>query len=212
MKAILITLMMLGVPGWYTGPEDRAEQILNQAHTKMESLRDFSANFSFVMQAPRSTAKPVQQTGKFRYKKGMYAILLPDQEVYCDKVAQWIFLKQDKEVNILKYDPADAFSVESLFKLYKANGKARYDGLETVHGVSCHRIYLALTDPALDYNQVVLWINESTSILEKAALTDRRQTVTTYEFADIRLNQGLLDTAFRFDAAKHPGVTVIDER
>jgi outer membrane lipoprotein-sorting protein len=194
------------------GPDDKAAQILQASQAKLESLKDFSANFRYSIASTSGSQKAATKAGKIRYKKGMYAILLDDQEVYCDKVTQWVYLKKNNEVSIMNNDPQESVTVESLFKLYKANGKSRYDGTETVHGVSCHKIYLALSDRSIEYNQAYLWINTKTQMLEKATLIDRRQTSTTYEFSEIKTNLGLADGDFRFQPSKYAGIRVYDER
>ncbi|TAE52561.1 MAG: outer membrane lipoprotein carrier protein LolA [Bacteroidetes bacterium] len=201
---------MLAFAGSY-GPDDKASQILQQSQTKMESLKDFSSSFTYSIAAPGST-KTATQSGRIKYKKGMYAIFLQDQEIYCDKVTQWAYIRSANEVNVMNNDPKESLSVENIFRIYRANGKPRYDGEEALHGATCHKVYIAITDPAFEYNQAYLWINKTTQLLEKAVLTDRRQNNTTYEFSEIRINLGLPDTDFRFQAAKHPGVKVFDER
>ena len=132
--------------------------------------------------------------------------------VYCDGNTQWFFLPEMNEVTVQNYDPEDEFSLEYIFRVYQASARARYDGTDQIHGATCHKIFLAVNDPSLDYHQAHVWINTSTKLLEKVALVDRKQTKTTYEFSAIQVDQGLVTNEFQFKNSEHPGVDVYDER
>ncbi|MDX2285202.1 MAG: outer membrane lipoprotein carrier protein LolA [Bacteroidia bacterium] len=205
---LLLTGSMLSA----AAQDTKATNVLNASKSKLESLGDFAATVKYTVDNPASAQKAPSKTGKLKYKRGMYVLMLDDQEIYCNKITQWVYLKKDKEVNITAYDPREAVSLESVFTIYKANGKPRYEGAETLHGVACHKVYIALADPKVEYNQARLWINQQTNLLEKITLTDRRQTSTTYEFFEVRTNQGLGDGDFSFNPAKVPGLKVYDER
>ncbi len=192
--------------------QDKATLILKESKEKFSSLRDFSASFKYGINSIEQRVRPIQKTGSIKYKAGKYAVVMDDQELYCDGATQWIFLPKDNEVTILDYDPAEGISVESIFKIYEASSKPRYDGEEAVNGVACYKIYLAITDKSVEYNQAYLWVNKTTKMIAKAVLIDRNQTRTTLEFNELKLNVGYGEDSFRFNAAKHPGVVTYDER
>lgn len=185
----------------------KAVAILKTSKTKLDGMADFAANFKYSLVNPAKKGIASKQ-GKIKYKKGKFRVEMADQELYCDKSKLWVFLKKDNEVNVTPYDAGEGLDIESIFKSYQANSKARYEGEESVNGVMCHKIYIAGSG---EYNQVRLWINKTSSFLEKAELTDRRQVKTTYEFSNVKSNNGFSDTEFRFDVAKHPNVKVYDE-
>jgi outer membrane lipoprotein carrier protein len=189
-----------------------SERILKQSQEKLESLSDLKADFTYVISNPSITRQPEPRQGQVRYKSGMYALLMDDQEVYCDLETQWIYLPEVSEVSILDYEEGEGMSLSTIFEIYETNAVPRYEGKETVHGNECHKIFLAIKDPSVDYNQAYLWINTRTRLLEKVSLIDRRQTTTIFEFLDLKTNTGLSIADFRFDPAKHEGVEVYDER
>ena len=213
---ILTTLIISGFvqSGFSPAPpqDDKAKQILDDSKAVFESLKDFSASFSYSLSNATMKSAEVKKVGKIKYKKGMYFIQFGDQEIYCDLQSQWIYLSDANEVNIIAYDPEESVSIESIFSVYSDGVQTRYDGTETLQGHPCHKIFLASRDRNLDYNQAYLWINTRTKILEKASLIDRRQTRTTYEFSKIKTNTGLSQSAFVFNPSVHPGVDIYDER
>lgn len=190
-----------------------ADQILKDSKQKLESLKDFSADFTYSIESPN--VKPIAKSGALKYKKGMYVVDLEDQAIYCDSKTLWIYVKDEEmpEVNIMAYDPEEGMNIESIFALYEASSESRLDGEEVVHGQNCYKIFLAIKDASLDYNRAMVWINKRTKMLEMAALTNRRQAVTTYEFKNIKTNTGYTNETFQLDLAKLPkSVEVFDER
>ncbi|MEM6262996.1 MAG: outer membrane lipoprotein carrier protein LolA [Bacteroidota bacterium] len=199
----------------FTTQDSKADKILKESKSTFDKLSDFSADFTYGLgsQDPTNNSRiSVQKTGGLKYSKGKYAIVMEDQEIYCDGTTMWIYLPEDEEVNVMECDPEEGIDIESIFKLYQGSSKSRYDGVEKLNGHDCHRIFLSTLDKELEFNQVMVWINTKTSLLEKAVTINRRQTKTTYIFSNIETNQGLGQKAFSFDIASHPDVAVYDER
>ncbi|GAB4414669.1 MAG: hypothetical protein OHK0039_22690 [Bacteroidia bacterium] len=188
-----------------------SDRILEESKVALKALKDFSADFTYEISNP-GMKNPVAKKGTLKYKKGKYVVKLDDQEIFCDLETMWIYLKDDNEVNIMEYDPQEGMDIEAVFNLYESNATSRYDGEQKVHGIDCHRIYLAMKDPKLEYNQAYLWINKSNKFLEKISLINRNQTTATYEFVNVRTNVGFEDKVFQFQPSEHAGVQVYDER
>lgn len=197
----------------FTSPtEDLSTEILQKSKSEFDELEDFAANFVYLLENP-NMKQGLAKEGSLKYKQGMYVVDLSDQQIYCDAQTMWIYLTEDLEVNILSYDPEESLNIESIFQIYESSSKSRYEGEETVHGAKCHKIFLALQDPELDYNQAFVWINKRSNLIEKASLVDRRQTTTTFEFMQIKTNSGFGQQDFRLDVTTLPEeVEVYDER
>jgi outer membrane lipoprotein-sorting protein len=209
---IILTLFGLGSSLLQAQGSEKAAKIIKQSQQKLETIQDFSADFTYSITNP-NMKKPVVRAGELKYKGGKFVIQMPDQEVYCDGVTQWVYLPDPEapEVTIMDYDPEEPW-IEAIFKVYEASTEPRYDGTEKVHGVNCHKIFLAIKDPNLDFNQAYVWINTSNNFLEKTMLIDRRQTQNIYEFSNVKTDQGLSNLDFRFDVSKYNGIDVFDER
>lgn len=195
--------------------EDSATTLLNEYRAKFDALSDFSADFVYSLENP-GMAEAVSKKGIIHYAKGKYVISMPDQEIFCDGKSIWIHLPNDSpdesELNILPNDPEDGEAIFPLFFLFNEEGiNARYEGKQTVSGRSLDQLYLTITNPSVDINQARLWINEYTRFPEKIMTIDRSQTVTTFEFAKIQLDQGLPASTFVFDTSNFSG-EIYDER
>ncbi|MDX1908029.1 MAG: outer membrane lipoprotein carrier protein LolA [Bacteroidia bacterium] len=208
--AVLSVLLMSGfLFVAFTAQED-VNLLIQDSRTRSESITDFIATFTYEVAQP--TTRPSTQTGVLRYKKGMYAVSFPDQEIFCDQQNIWTYLKAENQVNIASYDPRLGVSVESIFYLFQPKYNPRFDGETEVHGIPCYKVYVSLNDPGLEYVHAYIWINKNTRLLEKVSLINRRQLVTSYEFTNLQPNQGLSDGAFRFDLSRYKGISVFDER
>ena len=191
--------------------EDIATKILADSNEKSENLRDFSADMMYSLENP-NMANPVSKKGKIHYAKGKYVVIMDDQEIYCDGKSLWIHIPADEEVSILNYDPEEAPGFQQVFSLFQLEGiQARYDGKATIDGIIYDQIYLTVSNPEVDFNQAKIWINETTKLSEKLITIDRRQTATTYSFANILIDQDLPDSTFVFDTRNFKG-DIYDER
>ncbi|MFK7969464.1 MAG: outer membrane lipoprotein carrier protein LolA [Bacteroidia bacterium] len=210
----LISIVALLFVAWTSPTHTTAEDpvaILKKAQSVFEKLEDFSAKFSFTLSNPSDPNAKITKDGTLKYSKSKYAVMLPDQEFYCNGEKIWAFFPSDEEVTVYSNDPEEGFDIESMLQLYKANAKARHDGRVTMNGKTCHNIYLANSDSDVEFNQARLWVDVKTHLPVKVETVNRNQTRTVYSFTNVKTDQGIPPTAFEFDTSKHPDVTVYDE-
>lgn len=207
---LLLSIAALGLLG-FVAPVGKADDILKESKAEVEALKDFGADFVYELSGPGLSGS-ISKKGSLKYQQGKYVVKMAGEAFYCDLENLWIYLKEDNTVNILEYDPEEGMNIEALFELYEASSEARYEGTESVDGNPCHKIFLAIKDPSLDYYRATLWINTKTNYPAKATLTNRKQTETTFELRDFAPNVGYSNGTFRFDPEAHPGVVVYDER
>lgn len=207
---IILSILAL-ISFGFIAPAGKADEILEASKIKLQKLQDFGSNFIYEISGP-GISGTIAKSGSLKFQQGKYFIDLGDEAFYCDQEAVWIHHKEDKEVSVMEYDPEEFMNIEALFELYEASSESRYDGVETIDGQKCHKIFLAIKDGSLDYNQAYLWINQKTNFPAKATLLNRKQTQTTFELQNFQPNPGYGNSVFRFDINKHPGVTVYDER
>ncbi|MFK7925692.1 MAG: outer membrane lipoprotein carrier protein LolA [Bacteroidia bacterium] len=190
-----------------TSPE-KANQILESSRLSIDALEDLSAGFQYGISHPGT--RSVMRKGTVKYKPDNHFVLSFENEaIYCDGKTIWIN-EFDGPVIIRDLDTDEDVNIEKMFEVYKAKSEPRYDGVESVHGVKCHKIFLSLKDPELDYNQAYLWINADNELPEKVVMIDQRQTRTTFEFMSMKTDLGLSTTDFRYEVPS--GKKIIDER
>jgi len=191
--------------------DDRAAEILDQAETNFRSLQDFSTQFKYELNNPSMGIEEVVSNGNLYYSQGRYAIMLGDQEVYCNLRKQWFFERAENVVRELSYHPGNLATMEAVLRIYSIREGAEYIKNEDVGAHTCHKLKIATLDPDLAFSQAYVWINEETLLIQKVALIDPNQTVSTFTFNDLQQNVGFMESDFIFDPSVHPQVEVIHE-
>jgi len=185
--------------------------VLQSSKSKLQSLADFEAQFSYILGGP-GMPKPLVKDGFLKYKQGKWSVKMDQDEFFCDLESVWLYNNDDNSVTVLEYDPEESMNVDALFELYEAQSDPRYEGEETIGGKKCHKVFLAIKDRDLDYNQAWIWIGKTDKLPVKAVLKTRNQSETTISLSGVKSNRGFGDESFQFDESKYPGVTVYDER
>ena len=184
MKRITLSLLLLFIACFPGLPqEDTVTMILSEAKANLERMNDFSADFTYSIE---NKSKPVSisKKGKFQFAKGKYVLLMDDQEIFCDGKSMWIHIQGDEEVNILHYDPEDSTGFDLILSpFYEEATKSIYEDKKLVDGITYDQIYLV----------------------------NRRQTISTYQFTNIKTDQGLPESTFVFDIENFNG-EIYDER
>ncbi len=147
--AYLLCFLASSLPGFTQ--EDIAMKILAESSAKSEHFRDFSADMMYLLENP-NLAVPVSKKGKLHYAKGKYSLIMDEQEIYCDGKSIWTHLPEDEEVTIINYNPEEELGFELVFSLFQLEGiNARYDGQQTIEGITFDQIYLAISNPKVDF-------------------------------------------------------------
>ncbi|MEO0468507.1 MAG: outer membrane lipoprotein carrier protein LolA [Bacteroidota bacterium] len=210
LNLLVIMLMTVLSLQAFSFPPDRAVEILQDSRNRLENLADFSATFYYQVSNPATRA--VMRDGSVQYKnKNKFILKLSNIELYSDGARLWEF-ENDPDYPLVTIKQLDQDPIlQTVFQVYEAKAKPRYDGTEMVHGVNCDKIFLYVEDPSLDYQQAYVWINRDTRMPEKVTTVDAKKTRTTIEFQDLTLDSGMEDRIFRFQTSDYPGIEVIDE-
>lgn len=191
--------------------DPEAKKILDGVSASFKTYKSVQANFSLNME--NASGRSLGNKTGIVYMKGMkYRVSVSGQEIFCDGSNVWTYDKASNEVTINKIDPSsNSITPQKLFTnfydkdfLYKLNGKVK------VGAISMNEIELTPIDKSKAFHKVLLYINKSniatTKIFEK---TGNRYT---YAVSSMNTAGKIDDKMFVFDAAKYPGVEVVDLR
>jgi len=215
----LFSILALGIPALglsaFTVQDDRATQIMNESKSAFAKIQGFTAKFKYSIKPATKNAREMTKEGEIKFKKknsangrSKYVLKTTEQEMYCNGQKVWVYLRGDNEVSEMDYADAagEGMDVEAIFKLYESSSSARYEASEAVSGVACDKIFLAIKDAKLDYNQAYIWISTKDHLPRKAVLIDRQQTRTTLELLGLDTKAVPADGTFTFNKANYPGV------
>ncbi|HTN06119.1 outer membrane lipoprotein carrier protein LolA [Agriterribacter sp.] len=188
-----------------------AKKILDGVTAKFKTYQSVKADF--VLQIENAAGK-VQGTKKgTAYMKGnQYKVELTDQQIFCNAQKIWTYDKNANEVQISKFDPSgDSFTPQKIFTnfyekdfLYKLNGEKK-EGGKTVQ-----EIELTPTDKNKNFFKVLVSVDKATKNIISTRLFEKNGNRYSYNVTSFVPNAKIDNSFFVFNAAKYPGVEVID--
>lgn len=215
---ILLTLALFGNVFAQGTKDPKAKAVLDKALNKFNSLKSFSADFSFVKHVPSLEDETYSGNVKFKDKK-VYLNSSDGREVFNDGKTLSIYYKEDNEVNIYTSDPEqnDDFAIDKYLKSYQNDYKYIHMGTQTINGVVCDLIELSPDKSAEEMKQqsvfkIKLFIDQSNGMLVQWKIFEKSGITYTTTISKFEPNVTLADSTFIFSKAKHPGVEVIDMR
>ncbi len=183
-----------------------AESILDKSAAKIKAAKGINVSFSLTQKDKQN--KPVSAfKGTMKIKGAQYYINQQGSEIYCNGVQIWNY-DGANEVTVTRVDnDEDSFSPQQILTGFN---KKDFD-IELISSTGTnYQVKLVPVDKRQNFKQIILYINKSTNLVSKASVTDKMNAVTEVTFTNISLNASFTDSEFVFNAAKHPGVEVIN--
>lgn len=195
------------VPKGMGASDPQAKKILDNVSAKFKAFKTVQGKFALKIE--NSVGKALGTKAGTVYMKGSkYRISVTGQEIFSDGSNVWTYDKPSKEVTISKIDPtANTITPQKLFTnfydrdfLYKLNG--------TTKGLN--EIELTPIDKSKPFFKILLYVNSKAITTTK--LYEKNGNKYTYSTTSLIGNANVPDATFVFDAAKYPGVEVVDLR
>ncbi len=184
-----------------------AQKILDKAAAKIQSSKGISVNFSLT-QKDKLNYVVANTKGILKLKGTKYYIKQEKNEIFCNGIQIWNYDGQN-EVTVAKTgNDEDEFTPQQI--LTGVNKKDFETALAPSNGTN-YQVQLIPVDKRRNFKQVILYVNKSTYLMSKAAITDKSNSVTEINFSNIFLNSSFPDSQFVFDPSKHPGVEVVNQ-
>lgn len=192
--------------------DPKAQVILDKVSAKYKELKSLDCTFSLAM---FSKADDVDEkyNGKVFLKGQKYKIDTDQMEIICDNVKRFIWMKEQNEVTISKYEP-DGETIESpaqLFTIYQKNFFYRLIGDEKAGNKTLRKIELLPQKvKESQYKRVYLFVDETANQIAKAVIESKDGIVYTWEIKEFKVNAPVDDKLFVFDKAKYPKAHIED--
>lgn len=187
-------------------------QVDKTADALMKKAAGKFGNVSFSVTATVLDSKKketLRQSAQVLYCKGHYRVTVADQEIICNGTTVWQWNKSAKEVvvNNMSNDDMNLFNPARLLASYDKNFRAKYirtddDGTAVVD---------LQPRSARSFHKIRLFMVEKSGLLRRMEVHKFDSGREVYDISNFK-NAGTSASQFTFDAAKHPGVEVIDMR
>lgn len=197
-KSLMAVFSFLFLAAALFGQEgESVELIIKKTQGKLETIKNLSANLTYSLSSP-SMKNPVVKQGQMVLSQNKYRINFPQkEEIVCNGIFVWMVSHDNKEITKTTVGP-EAFSPQSLYRMYENNFKLKYDGKEA----GFHKITIFSNQDKTDSWKTELWIRAD-YIIVKAKIYGRNGAVIEYAMDAIQINTAI-DKAI-FEAPQYNG-------
>jgi outer membrane lipoprotein carrier protein len=209
MKKQSTLILLLCIFGFFVQAQNNtdAQKILDKVAAKIQSSKGISVNFSLT-QKDKLNHVVANSKGILKLKGTKYYIKQEENEIFCNGIQIWNY-DGENEVTVAKTgNDEDEFTPQQILTGF--NKKDFETTLVSSTGTN-YQVQLIPVDKRKNFKQLILYINKSTYLMSKAAITDKTNAVTEINFSNISLTSSFPDGQFVFDASKHPGVEVVNQ-
>ncbi len=187
--------------------DQKAESILDQLSDKTKSYTSIEAKFTNTFS---STVTDINesQSGTLYLKDDAYRLEMEGQTIICDGETNWVYLKDDEEVNITEIDDEEnEINPSKIFTIYENGYKCKFvreDGKN-------YQIDLFPIESG-PFTKVELFINKSKMQISSFTMIDKQGSYYKYVIDSFVTNKEMNNDFFVFKTTDYPNVDVIDLR
>ena len=205
MKKLFFILTML--PIMLLAQNQKAKSILDQLSEKTKSYTSIEAKFTNTF---KSTVTEINesQTGTIFTKNNSYRLEMNGQTIISDGETNWIYLKDENEVNITEIDDDEnEINPSKIFTIYESGYKYKFikEDKESYH----INLFPNENGP---FSKIELFINKPKMQISSFIMFDKQGSIYKYTIDSFIVNKEIEDEFFMFQTSNYPNIEVIDLR
>ena len=212
MKRILLTLtlgLFLFNVNAQDGKEALAKKILTELSEKTKTYKSMSIDFKLTI---KSKDINESQVGKAHTKGSKFHYTTTDREVFCDGETVWSYIKDDNECYIDDIEDVSDFNPSEIMTIWDKDFSHQYVK-EVSAGSNIHEIKLFPTNPKESkYHTIILTVDRNKKQIKKVIIKTKDGLTLIFSITKFLANSEIGDSVFKWQKAKHPGVTEEDNR
>lgn len=191
----------------------KAKGILDKVSEQTKGYKTITVDFKMTITSP--SGSPINQSGKAFMKGDKYFLSMPDQDIYCNAVKVWTYIKSDNECYVSDIEDSESDNVvqpSELLTIWEKGFTFKYNKEMEYAGKTVHEIYLFPKDKAKSkYHTIIVRVDKAKNQIVYAHIKGKDGTHMKYSLTKMVTNSDIPDSKFNFVKAKFPGVEVIEE-
>jgi len=212
MKRILLSIT-LGLFLFNVNAQDNkdalAKKILTELSEKTKTYKSMSIDFKLTI---KSKDVNESQAGKAQTKGSKFHYTTSDREVFCDGETVWSYIEDDNECYIDDVEDVSDFNPSEIMTIWDKNFNHQYVK-EVTAGSNIHEIKLFPSNPKdSKYHTIVLTIDRNKKQIKKVLIKTKDGLTLIFSITKFVANSEISDSVFKWQKAKHPGVSEEDNR
>ena len=212
MKHILLSLTLGLFLFTVNAQEDKdalAKKILTELSEQTKTYKSMSVDFKLTI---KSKDINESQTGKAQTKGVKFHYTTSDREVFCDGETVWSYIEEDNECYIDDAEEVSDFNPSEIMTIWDKNFNHQYVKEVSV-GSNIHQIKLFPTNPKESkYHTIVLTVDRNKKQIKKVIIKTKDGLTLIFSITKFIANSEIGEAVFKWQKAKHPGVTEEDNR
>lgn len=209
MRYITTLLLALVTFGAVAQSDPKAKEILDKAAAKVKNHKAVEIVFTLTME---NKAENINEThnGQAWMKGNLYKLNLMDVENYYDGSVIYTYMPEVQEVNIKNPSEEEEgfLNPATLFDIHNQGFSQKL--VSNNNGTAYIELY---PKEEKSFEKIGIWVNAATSEIQKVTSFGKDGNDVIITITSIKAMSPVpADSFFKFDAASHPGVDVIDMR
>jgi outer membrane lipoprotein-sorting protein len=202
--------MLIATAGFGQGKDPKATALLDEVSAKTKSYKSIKVEFSYTMENPKAKIRE-EKTGTLLISGDKYRMVAAGQTVISDGKTMWTYIKESNEVQVNSVDAKDdALTPSKLLSSYNANFKSKI--IKTKETDATTESIELIPNTPKNFTKAILGIDKTKKQVKTFTLFDKSGNTFTYKIKQFLTDVPVGAGEFGFDAAKYPGVEVIDMR
>lgn len=212
MKIKFASLFILCFVTLFATAQD-AKSILDKAADNYSKSGGVTAKFTLNTKDVKEK-QVYSQDGTAHMKGDKFKIEVPQGITWFDGKTQWIYMKDNEEVNVTNPTGAElqAISPSMLFSIYKLGYDLKFNGEKTLKGKTMLEVEMTAQNKKNELKRVVVQINKANNTFAKIELYDSKGMENTLIINSYQVNNALNDATFVFNHKDYPQTEIIDLR
>ena len=187
--------------------QDRANEILDKVSQKTASYSNIEAHFTNSIISEIAGINESQK-GVLFLQGDLYRLELEDQTIISDGESNWIYLIDEKEVQITEVeDEEESMNPSNMFTIYQEGYKNQF-----VSETSKNYIIDLIPEERGSFIKIELLISKKEMRIAGFTLFDKNGGSYAYDLQLFKVNQTFEEGFFQFNTSAHPDVDIIDLR
>lgn len=206
------TLLLLLIAGFSLQAQNdpKAKEILDKSAAKFKSYKAVEVDFNLSME---NKAEDIHENhkGQAWMKGNLYKLNVMEVENYYDGKNIYTYMPEANEVSIKnpEEEEEEMLNPTNLFDIHNKGFAQKL--VSNDNGVAY--IELIPTDKKRNFKKIGIWIDPSTSMIQKVTSFGKDGNDVIITINSIKQPASLpADSFFKFDEKKHPGVEIVDMR
>jgi outer membrane lipoprotein-sorting protein len=193
--------------------DEKAKTILKNVSNKTKTYASIKLRFLYIMENKVEKMSDTTQ-GTIFIKGDMFKLFFGGNEIFSDGKTVWTHQLDIHEITITEPDPTDesALNPTNILNIYEKGFKYKYMGEFTAKGQTFYQIDLYPENPKnKNYSIVKLKIDKAKNQLQSIKMIGKDGIDNTIELLEFSPNVKIVDSMFKFDPAKYPKNTAIND-